>query len=180
MRPTPGTLLGKKHKFQHREMRMEVGGVGQVDISAHVGWWRPQSNELTRGTTQLKFSTFADGGSLLRRESAACCFPHPHTCNERRDFHLISRPIPEAADMNGRIQMQGGKNWILPKWVNASRFFWDSHWLEIWSNYFGPSMGLNGGSVATDSVAIQQRRFIIGLPVSPWVTPRKSINDKGR
>ncbi len=59
--------------------------------------------------------------------------------------------IPEAVDMNGRIQMQGGKNWILPKQVNANRFFWDSHWLEIWSNHFCPSMGLNGGSVATDS-----------------------------
>jgi hypothetical protein len=22
---------------------------------------------------------------------------------------------PEAVDMNGRFQMQGGKNWILPK-----------------------------------------------------------------
>ncbi len=47
--------------------------------------------------------------------------------------------------------MQGGKNWILPKQINANRFFWDSHWLEIWSNHFCPSMGLNGGSVATDS-----------------------------
>jgi hypothetical protein len=56
----------------------------------------------------------------------------------------------EAVDMNGRFQMQGGKNWILPKKVNANRFFWDSHWLEIWSNHFCPSMGLNGGSVATD------------------------------
>jgi hypothetical protein len=36
--------------------------------------------------------------------------------------------------------------------MNANRFFWDSHWLEIWSNHFCPSMGLNGGSVATDSV----------------------------
>jgi hypothetical protein len=54
--------------------------------------------------------------------------------------------------MNGRFQMQGGKNWILPKYINANRFFWDSHWLEIWSNHFCPSMGLNGGSVATDSV----------------------------
>ncbi len=26
--------------------------------------------------------------------------------------------------------MQGGKNWILPKQINANRFFWDSHWLE--------------------------------------------------
>ncbi len=53
--------------------------------------------------------------------------------------------------MNGRFQMQGGKNWILPKKVNANRFFWDSQWLEIWSNHFCPSIGLNGGSVATDS-----------------------------
>ncbi len=57
----------------------------------------------------------------------------------------------EAVDMNGRFQMQGGKNWILPKYINANRFFWDSHWLEIWSNHFCPSMGLNGGSVATAS-----------------------------
>jgi hypothetical protein len=48
--------------------------------------------------------------------------------------------------MNGRFQMQGGKNWILPKYINANRFFWDSHWLEIWSNHFCPSMGLNGGA----------------------------------
>jgi hypothetical protein len=46
--------------------------------------------------------------------------------------------------------MQGGKNWILPKEINANRFFWDSHWLEIWSNNFCPSMGPNGGSVAID------------------------------
>jgi hypothetical protein len=55
--------------------------------------------------------------------------------------------------MNGRSQMQGGKNWILLKEINTNRFFWDSHWLEIWSNPFFPSMGPNGGSVATDSGA---------------------------
>ncbi len=44
-------------------------------------------------------------------------------CNQRR------------YDMNGRFQMQGGKNWILPKEMNANRFFWDSHWLEIWSKH---------------------------------------------
>jgi hypothetical protein len=54
-------------------------------------------------------------------------------------------------DMNGIFQMQGGKNRILPKYINANRFFWDSHWLEIRSNHFCPSMGPNGGSVATDS-----------------------------
>ena len=53
--------------------------------------------------------------------------------------------------MNGRFQMQGGKTRILPKEINVNRFFWDSHWLEIWSNHFFPSMGPNGGSVATDS-----------------------------
>jgi hypothetical protein len=26
-------------------------------------------------------------------------------------------------DMSGRFQMQGGKNWILPKEINANRFF---------------------------------------------------------
>ncbi len=59
--------------------------------------------------------------------------------------------FPEAVDMNGRFQMQGGKNWFLPKEMNANRFFRDSHWLEIWSNHFYPSMGPNGGSVAMDS-----------------------------
>ncbi len=33
--------------------------------------------------------------------------------------------------MNARFQMQGGKNWILPKEMNANRFFWDSHWPEM-------------------------------------------------
>jgi hypothetical protein len=47
--------------------------------------------------------------------------------------------------------MQGGKNWILPKEINANRFFWDFHWLEILSNHFCLSMGPNGGSVAMDS-----------------------------
>jgi hypothetical protein len=53
--------------------------------------------------------------------------------------------------MNGRFQKQGGKNWFLPKEMNPNRFFWDFHWLEIWSNHFYPSMGPNGGSVAMDS-----------------------------
>jgi hypothetical protein len=53
--------------------------------------------------------------------------------------------------MNGRFKMRVGKNWIFPKELNANRLFWDSHWLEIWSNHFCPSMGPNGGSVAMDS-----------------------------
>jgi hypothetical protein len=54
-------------------------------------------------------------------------------------------------DMNGRFQMLEGKHWILPKVMNANRFFWDSHWLEIWSNHLFPSLGPNGGIVAMDS-----------------------------
>jgi hypothetical protein len=37
--------------------------------------------------------------------------------------------------------MQGGENWIFQKEINANLIFWDSHWLEIWSNHFCPSMG---------------------------------------
>jgi hypothetical protein len=75
-------------------------------------------------------------------------------------MQLMDRLLVEVAlllirlrqyDMNGRFQMQEGKNWILSKERSANRFFWDSHWLEIWSNHLFPSMGLNGGSVAMDS-----------------------------
>ncbi len=66
--------------------------------------------------------------------------------------------------------MQGGKNWILPKYINANRFFWDSHWLEIWSNHFCPSMGLNGGSVATDSEAVRHEREIS----KNWILPKET------
>jgi hypothetical protein len=58
--------------------------------------------------------------------------------------------------MNGRFQMRGGKNWILPNEMNANRFFWDPHWLEIWSDHFCPSMGPIGGSVAMDSALYSQ------------------------
>ncbi len=77
--------------------------------------------------------------------------PPPPPPRPSREF-LSAYSHPEAVDMNGIFQMQGGKNWFLPKEINANRFFWDSHWLEIWSNHFYPSMGPNGGSVAMDSV----------------------------
>jgi hypothetical protein len=61
--------------------------------------------------------------------------------------------------MNRRFQMQGGKNRFLPKEMNANRFFWDSHWLEIWSNHLCPSMGPNGVSVAMDSGASHKENW---------------------
>jgi len=37
-------------------------------------------------------------------------------------FSCVGQP---EYDMNGRFQIQGGKNWILPKEINANRFFWE-------------------------------------------------------
>jgi hypothetical protein len=42
------------------------------------------------------------------------------------------KPLRRRYDMKGRSQMQGGKNWFLPKEINANRFFRDSQWLKIW------------------------------------------------
>ncbi len=64
------------------------------------------------------------------------------------DKTTLSAGLQRRYDMNGRFQMQGVKNWILPKEINANRFFWNSHRLRIWSNHFCPSMGPNGRSVA--------------------------------
>jgi hypothetical protein len=62
--------------------------------------------------------------------------------------------------MSGRFQMQGGKNWILPKEINANRFFWDSL-AGNWSNHVCPSMGPNGGSVATGYLSAKCSRCIV-------------------
>jgi hypothetical protein len=59
--------------------------------------------------------------------------------------------------MNGRSQIQEGKNWILLKEVKANRFFCDSYWLGIWKNHVCPSMGLNEGSLAIDSARLGLR-----------------------
>jgi hypothetical protein len=77
--------------------------------------------------------------------------------------------------MNGRFQMQGGKNWFLPKEMNANRFFWDSHWLEIWSNHFYPSMGPNGGSVAMDSEQCDVPWFHLGFLISWKMRPLDDV-----
>ncbi len=64
---------------------------------------------------------------------------------------MMRKEIQRRYDMNGRSQMQGGKNWILPKEKNANRFFWDYDWLVLWKNNLCPSLGSNEGSVAMDS-----------------------------
>jgi hypothetical protein len=60
--------------------------------------------------------------------------------------------------MNGRSQMQGGKNWILAKEINANRFFWDSRsWAENLEKPLTSLHGSNKGSVAMDSVGHRWR-----------------------
>jgi hypothetical protein len=59
-------------------------------------------------------------------------------------------------DMNRRFLKLGGKNCILPKEINANRFFMDFNGLEIWSKHLCPSMGPNGGSMALDSEGWQK------------------------
>jgi hypothetical protein len=43
--------------------------------------------------------------------------------------------------MNGRFQMQGGKNWILPKEINANRFILG---LSLVGNLIKPLISLHG------------------------------------
>jgi hypothetical protein len=50
--------------------------------------------------------------------------------------------------MNGRSQMQGGKNWILSKEINQTS---SSETLIDWKNHLCPSMEPNGGTMAMDS-----------------------------
>jgi hypothetical protein len=78
--------------------------------------------------------------------------------------------------MNGRFQMQGGKNWILPKEMNANRFFWDSHWLKIWSNHICPSIGPNGGSLAMATDIRLCTPAYCGLRVhDSWLRPNQTL-----
>ncbi len=94
-------------------------------------------------------------------------------------------------NMNRRSQMQGGKNWILPEEINANLFFWDSHWLEIWKINLCPSMGPNGGSVATDSWPAKRRFYytrvvktgfclVRPMSCSATSTSSQSVSDMGR
>ncbi len=77
----------------------------------------------------------------------------------------------EAVRNEREISNAGKYNWILPKEINANRFFWDSHWLKNWSNHFCPSKGPNGGSVAMDSVE--------GVPYSETLSLHRPITPQG-
>jgi hypothetical protein len=89
---------------------------------------------------------------------------HPYLFCEKQVFSFPTRSLgfktvtSETVVMNSWSQMVGGLNRLLPKEISANRFVLDSHWLEIWSNQFCPSMGPNGRSVAMDSVLVTVQR----------------------
>ncbi len=90
-------------------------------------------------------------GSLLKR--LCCSLAWPKSLLSKTGFNPLGRDqssfrllAQRRQDMNERSQMQGGKNWILPKEIYANRFFRDSHWLQIWKNHLCSSMGPNGGA----------------------------------
>ncbi len=59
-----------------------------------------------------------------------------------REYSVIYRGQGFLAYRELKIQIQGGKNWIFPKEINANRFFRDSHWLE---NLEKPLLSLSSG-----------------------------------
>jgi hypothetical protein len=44
-----------------------------------------------------------------------------------KNYGLVST---EAVRLEREISNEGGKNWIMPKEINANRFFWGSHSVE--------------------------------------------------
>jgi hypothetical protein len=76
--------------------------------------------------------------------------------------------------MNGRSQMQRGKNWILPKEINANRLFQDCHT----GNLEKTSMGSNGGSVAMDSVQGASRPVYTVKKVNDFPVPSRDVTDQ--
>jgi hypothetical protein len=129
--------------------------------------FREKSNFLHKIIAIILRQSFNHGGK--RRPMQSCLYIICY------GYHLHRSRYQRRYNMNGGSQMLGGKNWILPKEINANRFFRDSHWLEIWTNHLCPSMVPNEGSVAMDladsSWVIQQRRLYIGLLAPPCIQP---------
>jgi hypothetical protein len=115
--------------------------------------------------------------SILLFNGSGMIFPRPlyvasvHTSPLRREGSTLT--AQRRYDMNVRFEMQGGKNWIFPKEMIANRFFRNSHWLEIWSNHFCPSMGPNGGIVAMASDRRGRRGGSAGRGGRGWLKGEK-------
>jgi hypothetical protein len=71
-----------------------------------TGSWKVKLAARYQGEKEL------DGG----RGVYSCSEPVPGRCSSLPTWsRWVDDSSPEAVDMNGRFQMQGGKNWILPK-----------------------------------------------------------------
>ncbi len=67
---------------------------------------------------QIRGSAPTEDGCVIRMMSKAS--------SAKKKKHFWKAKHRRRYYMNGRSQMQGGKNWIWE--INANRFFWDSHW----------------------------------------------------
>jgi hypothetical protein len=82
----------------------------------------------------------------------------------------------------GRSQMHWGKNWILLKEINANRFFWDSHWLEIWKSTYVPLWDrMEGAWLLTQCFSVPNNRFPdIQTKPTAWVRVYVSVSGAAR
>jgi hypothetical protein len=65
--------------------------------------------------------------------------------------------------MNGRFQMQGGKNWIFAEIDQRKPVLLGLSLAGIWSNHLCPSMETNGVSVATDPGSLVEKPRIYAI-----------------
>jgi hypothetical protein len=66
----------------------------------------------------MSIFSFFELSMIVGLSQEKCRFLYMQAKQRRRYVQkklLISLIMSEAVDMNGRFQMQGGKNWILPK-----------------------------------------------------------------
>ncbi len=148
-------------RSQHTSWGGSCRSQGRGGTSGHNP--RRVRKRLSLGLLQLKLPLCGAGGDeVAQHVVVARQIPLLHVLKPRHDVVAVAyqvrvvgsaqrrrqegdRDILSRYNMNGRFQMLGDKNWILSKDVNANRFFWDSRWLEIWSNHLCSSMGPNGG-----------------------------------
>jgi hypothetical protein len=73
--------------------------------------------------------------------------------------------------MNAKSHMQKGKNWILPKEINANRLFLGSHWLEIWKNHYLPLWDrMEGAWLSYVKYGVRSLKYIWAL----WLRPQST------
>ncbi len=82
------------------------------------------------------------------------------------EINSVTGTFPSSAEAvrHERSQMQGGKNWILPKERYAKRFFWDSHWLQICKHHYVPLWDRMKGAWLWNFYSFNSFLFLFGQP----------------